>query len=182
MTTTTTTTTIHHTTAGVITVTDTTATEEFKPLIDDTMLAKMRKDDNVNLRQSDGVDTIGVYFELDLDRYSTGTVTHTLRVLFVGGIPIIQLKSSTSRSAKWKVYKDRVSSSPTPLEIEESWNTFIDSISTRYFSAGTIIKRGTPMLIQLQATDVEVIKQGKDAPMIRYTAKSVYEKNFGKGV
>lgn len=155
--------------------------------IDDMTLAKMRKHDQINLRQSDGVDTLGIYFEIDHDRYDRGEVTHTLRVLFVAGHPIVQYKSKTSRSAKWtqlafQTTIDTPADMLEPLKIEESWTGLKAVLESHYFKSGTVITRGKPMIIQLQASDVETVKVGTDAPMIRYTAKAAYEKNFGKGV
>lgn len=158
-----------------------------KPGIHVGVLTMMRKNEQVNLRQSDGVDTLGVYFEVDHDRYDTGAATHTLRVLFVAGYPIVQYKSKTSRSAKWTKLKFNtgVESDDQKLEpeyIQKAWDDLDNLLKTHYFKTGAVIARGKPMIIQLQASDVETVKLGIDAPMIRYTAKSAYEKNFGKGV
>lgn len=171
------------------------ATEETKmeaesvmtPGIDDATLAKMRKHDQINLRQSDGVDTLGIYFEIDHDRYERGEVTHTLRVLFVAGHPIVQYKSKTSRSAKWTqlAFQTKINTPSDmldPLKIEESWSGLRAILQSSYLGSGTAIVRGKPMIIQLQASDLQTIKLGTDAPMIRYTAKAAYEKNYGKGV
>lgn len=162
-------------------MTDTETT--IKPGVTDVELAALKKHDQVNVRQTDGVDTFGLYFELDHDRYDAGEVTHTLRVLWVAGHPIIQYKAKTARSAKWTNLPNLLKDNPEPSG--DDYAAAFDSMARKtatFVSTGKAVKRGKPMMIQLQATDVEAIKRGEDAPMIRYTAKAAYEKMYGKGV
>jgi hypothetical protein len=172
------------------TVTDETVTESTDTIVkaDTTPLELFKKDPNVNLRQNDGVDSFGIYFEIDHDRYNVGEVTHTLRVLFIAGFPIVQYKSKAKRTGKWVQMKFPVPAGYAPVtdpssddQIKTAWDLTRGAIST-YFASGKIIKRGEPMLVQLVATDVEAVKRRNDPPMIRYTAKSSYEKLYGKGV
>lgn len=173
------------------TATDETVTESTDTIVkaDTTSLDLFKKDPNVNLRQNDGVDSFGIYFEVDHDRYSSGDVTHTLRVLFIAGFAIVQYKSKIKRTGKWIQMKFPVPTGFAPVtepssddQIKTAWELTRDIIKNTYFVTGKMIKRGEPMLVQLVATDVEAVRRQTDPPMIRYTAKSSYEKLYGKGV
>lgn len=118
-------------------------------------LTAAKADPRVIVRAT-GVNTFGLYFEMDRFK-DDGDLRSTRRILIVGDLVFYQTASGTgSSSKKWESTDD------------------IDK-----FGSGEWYRRGEPIIVQLQNTDVEAVRRG-DAPMVRYTAKRQYEKLYGE--
>lgn len=137
----------------------------------------VRAEPRINTRGSSGIDAWGVYMEWDLFVPTGDDLKHTavVRLMVVGDTLIYQVKADDTRNAKWNFYK---------ADSAMARDSLINVIAPAYedeksFKIGAR-NNAKPIVVQLAEQDVENMKRG-EPPMVRYAAKTAFEKLYGAG-